>query len=188
MTDTSTGVPAHELSDSDLAQQGTQAHASRNWVFLHGTAEQFHRHTERMLELEQEYLRRHPKRTWQGSGGAAGIPDLAEQDTLAQIRHLTRTYAAAVEQLLARHTVAEPIAPAGASPQDLEVALLRRYAATSDGRMHKLEAHQAAREIGIPPAAVAQLFKAQPPLLVTAGEYRQLTDAGRDRIAEGSNT
>jgi hypothetical protein len=32
----------------------------------------------RMLALEQEYLRRHPKRTWQGSGGApakTGHPD-----------------------------------------------------------------------------------------------------------------
>lgn len=184
---TPTGVPAHELSDADLAQQGTQAHASRNWVFLHGTAEQFRRHTERMLELEQEYLRRHPKRTWQGSGGSAGSPDLAEQDTLAQIRHLTRTYAAAVEQLLARHTLAEPGVTAAVAPEELEVALLRRYAQSVDGRLHKLEAHQAAREIGIAPAAVARLFKAQPPLLVTAGEYRQLTDAGRARI-EGSST
>ena len=66
------GVPAQELSDAELAQQGTQAHASRNWVFLHGTVEQFRRHTERMLELEQEYLRRFPKRTWQGSGGGDG--------------------------------------------------------------------------------------------------------------------
>ena len=84
--------------------------------------------------------------------------------------------------------MAEPTAPAGASLEELEVALLRRYAATSEGRMHKLEAHQAAREIGVPPAAVAGLFKAQPPLLVTAGEYRQLTDAGRARIADGSST
>jgi hypothetical protein len=28
-----------------------------------------------MLELEQEYLRRHPKRTWQGSGGASPVSD-----------------------------------------------------------------------------------------------------------------
>ncbi len=182
---TSAGVPAHELSDADLAQQGTQAHASRNWVFLHGTAEQFKRHTERMLELEQEYLRRHPKRTWQGSGGTE---DLAEQDTLAQVRHLTRTYAAAVEQLLARHNREEPAAKAASTAAHLEVELLRRYAATPDGRMHKLEAHQAAREIGIAPAAVATLFKAQPPQLVTAGEYRQLTDVGRARVAGEGTT
>ena len=61
------GRSVTELSDEELEQQGTQAHATRNWVFLHGTAEQFARHTERMLALEQEYLRRYPKRTWQGS-------------------------------------------------------------------------------------------------------------------------
>ena len=64
------GVPARELSDAELERQGVQAHATRHWVFLHGTAEQFRTHTRRMLELENEYLRRHPQRTWQGSGGA----------------------------------------------------------------------------------------------------------------------
>jgi len=68
-----TGVPATELSDEELERQGTLAHATRNWVFLHGTREQFQHHTERMLELEQEYLRRHPQRTWQGTE-AAGSP------------------------------------------------------------------------------------------------------------------
>ena len=65
------GRPVRELSDEELEQQGKAAHDTRNWVFLNGTAEQFATHTTRMLELEQEYLRRHPKRTWQGSGGAA---------------------------------------------------------------------------------------------------------------------
>ena len=64
------GRPARELSDEELERQGKSAHDTRNWVFLHGTAEQFATHTARMLELEQEYLRRHPKRTWQGTGGA----------------------------------------------------------------------------------------------------------------------
>ena len=64
------GRPVSELSDEELEQQGKNAHDTRNWVFLNGTAEQFATHTSRMLELEQEYLRRHPKRTWQGSGGA----------------------------------------------------------------------------------------------------------------------
>ena len=57
------GVPAHELSDADLEREGVHAHATRHWVFLHGTAEQFRTHTERMLELEQEYARRFPQRT-----------------------------------------------------------------------------------------------------------------------------
>jgi hypothetical protein len=142
---TDQGVPASELSDEELAHQGTQAHATRNWVFLHGTAEQFRRHTERMLELEQEYLRRHPKRTWQGSGGAEG-------------------------------------APGEAIPVDVEQArmdLLRRYAEAPGGRIHKLEAHQMAREAGLPRAEVAKLFKSDPPLLATSGEYREITEAGR---------
>jgi hypothetical protein len=66
-----TGRPVEELTDEELEAQGTQAHETRNWVFLHGSAEQFTNHTARMLALEQEYLRRHPKRTWQGSGGVA---------------------------------------------------------------------------------------------------------------------
>ena len=47
------GRPARELSDEELEQQGRNAHETRNWVFLHGTAEQFATHTSRMLELEQ---------------------------------------------------------------------------------------------------------------------------------------
>jgi hypothetical protein len=66
MTQIPTGRPAAELSDEELETQGKQLHDSRNWAFLHGTAAQFETHTQRMLELEQEYLRRHPKRTWQG--------------------------------------------------------------------------------------------------------------------------
>jgi GNAT superfamily N-acetyltransferase len=58
--------PTTDLDDAELEAQGAQAHATRNWVFLHGTAEQLAHHTERMLALEQEYVRRHPRRTWQG--------------------------------------------------------------------------------------------------------------------------
>ncbi|MBO0846847.1 MAG: hypothetical protein J2P22_15685 [Nocardioides sp.] len=67
------GRPAAELTDSELETQGKQLHDTRNWVFLHGSAAQFETHTRRMLELEQEYLHRHPKRTWQGSGGADDV-------------------------------------------------------------------------------------------------------------------
>lgn len=129
------GVPASELSDDDLERQGTQAHSTRNWVFLHGTAEQFQTHTERMLELEQEYLRRHPQRTWQGTEGGAEPGD--ERDYLA------------------------------------------RFAAAPDGRMHRLEAHQAARELGLRPERVAALHRQDPALLTTHGDDRILTDAGR---------
>jgi Family of unknown function (DUF6158) len=73
MTEVPTGRPATELSDEELEAQGKQLHDSRNWVFLHGSAAQFETHTERMLELEQEYLRRFPKRTWQGLEDAADV-------------------------------------------------------------------------------------------------------------------
>lgn len=132
----SAGRPARELDDAELESQGTQAHATRNWVFLHGTAEQFERHTLRMLELEQEYLRRHPQRTWQGSGTvAAADPE--------------RALLAAVE---------------GAG-----------------GRMHKLEAQQAARAVGLPRAALARLYSRG--LLSTETSDRVLTDAGREWLA-----
>ena len=69
-----TGRSVAELTDDELESQGKLAHETRNWVFLHGTAEQFSNHTKRMLALEEEYLRRHPKRTWQGWTSAAPRP------------------------------------------------------------------------------------------------------------------
>ena len=137
------GRPASELGDEELEAQGTQAHATRNWVFLHGSAEQFSRHTRRMLELEEEYVRRFPRRTWQGSGGA---PE------------------------------AEPTAH-----REPEVDFLRALDAAG-GHLHKLEAHQVARECGLERAALARLYKSDPPQLRTEGEERVLTDAGRARL------
>ena len=139
----SAGRPVRELSDEELEQQGKNAHDTRNWVFLNGTAEQFATHTSRMLALEQEYLRRHPQRTWQGSGGA-------------------------VDE--------RPSPP----PADPAAALLRRVVEAPDGRMHKLEVHQAAREVGLERAALAKLYTAQPQLLVTEQQDRVITDAGRE--------
>lgn len=129
------GVPASELSDDDLERQVTHAHETRNWMFLHGTAEQFTTHTARMLELEQEYLRRHPQRTWQGTDG-------------------------------------------GGQPGD-ERDLLNRFASAPGGRMHRLEALHAARELGLRPERVAALHRQDPPLLSTEGDDRLLTDDGR---------
>ena len=79
------GKPATELSDEELASQGKQLHDTRNWMFLHGTAAQFARHTERMLELEAEYVRRFPRRTWQGSGGASEEPVVPAADPVAAV-------------------------------------------------------------------------------------------------------
>jgi hypothetical protein len=175
------GLSARALSDAELERQGTRAHATRNWVFLHGTADQFRHHTDRMLELEQEYLRRHPKRTWQGAAGNAAP---AAVDRVEQIRQLLRTFGSQMEGLLAELAEAQaasagtPVAPVAA-----EVRLLARFADAPDGRMHKLEAHQAARELGLHPADVARLYKKDPPLLATAGAHRFITDAGRQWLA-----
>jgi Family of unknown function (DUF6158) len=173
------GVPATELSDEELEQQGKQAHDTRNWVFLHGSAEQFARHTTRMLELEREYLRRYPKRTWQGSGGAAA-------DTAGTAEAWRETVRGVIRQLEA--LVAQPDAstPATAdTPADPAEAFLHRIAGAG-GRLHKLEAHQVAREVGLERSLLADLYKADPPLLSTEGEDRVLTEQGRAHLQESA--
>ena len=180
-----TGVPARELSDEELERQGTHAHATRNWVFLHGTAEQFAHHTERMLELEKEYLRRHPKRTWQGRADAGG-----EIDEATRLRTALRGLVTQIESVLADadplpgNRSAAPGAATGASAGAAAVAaLLREVADAPDGRLHRLELHQAARRAGLPRADVAQLYRGDPPLLAADGPDRVLTDAGKEWLA-----
>jgi hypothetical protein len=169
------GIPARELSDHELERQGASAHLTRNRVFLHGTAEQFRYHTERMLELEQEYLRRHPKRTWQGRADGAVTLDLAEENRLAQIRQLVKSFVDQMNVLLSDDSAPD----AAAEPDDRALRLLTLFAGTPTGGMHKLEAHQYARDLGLSPSEVAQLYKHQPPLLAAAGQDRVITEAGR---------
>jgi hypothetical protein len=177
------GMPARELSDADLERQGSRAHATRNWVFLHGTAEQFSHHTERMLELEQEYLRRHPKRTWQGAAGA-GAPSTI--DKVEQIRQVIRSFQTQMDGLLAELADAETAAGRGPGVDTgrAQARLLARFADAPDGRLHKLEVHQAARELGLRAADVAALYKQDPPLLTAAGAFRFVTADGRRRAEE----
>ena len=169
------GRAATELSDEELESQGSQAHATRNWVFLHGTAEQFARHTSRMLELEQEYLRRHPHRTWQGSGGA-GVDQRSEA---AALREALRAIVAQLEALAAEP---EPVGHASHRPQDPVLHVLGAVATAPGGRVHKLEVHQAAREGKLERAGLAALYTAAPALLAVDGENRVITDAGRERL------
>ena len=169
------GRPAGELSDEELEQQGKNAHDTRNWVFLHGSAEQFAHHTSRMLELEREYLRRHPKRTWQGSGGAP-------HDVRETAEAWRETVRGVIQQLEALVELPDPPATTE-SGVDPEVAFLQRIADAPGGRMHKLEAHQAAREVGLERAAVARLYTADPPLVTTELQDRVITDEGRARLA-----
>lgn len=172
------GRPAHELSDAELEQQGTTAHETRNWVFLNGTAEQFATHTARMFELEQEYLRRHPKRTWQGSGGAP-----AHQDELAVLKQALRGISTQITALL-EHEPATPDIETDRDGDDPALALLSRIAAADGGRLHKLEVHQIAREVGLDRPSLAKLYQSDPPLLITEQADRVITPAGRARLSE----
>jgi len=172
------GLPAGDLTDAELERQGTRAHATRNWVFLHGTADQFRHHTARMLELEEEYLHRYPKRTWQGAGGEA-----APVDRVEQIRQLLQTFGSQMEGLLAELADAQAKVSGAPAAAAAEVRLLARFAESPEGRMHKLEAHQAARELGLRAVDVARLYKQHPPLLATAGPDRFLTEDGRQWLA-----
>lgn len=164
------GRPARELTDAELEQQGTHAHATRNWVFLHGTSEQYTRHTERMLELEQEYLRRHPKRTWQGAGDAP-----QEVDEATRLRLALRGIQRQIEALLAEGRDPDVVAT---SPDAERVEQLLHQVAAAGGRMHKLELHQAARELGISPVALAGLYRGAAPVLRTERDERVLVQPG----------
>ncbi|HTP16124.1 MAG TPA: DUF6158 family protein [Streptosporangiaceae bacterium] len=182
------GVPASELTDAELERQGVHAHATRHWIFLHGTAEQFRTHTQRMLELEEEYLRRHPQRTWQGSGGAGtGGRAISAVARDAHIRDLIRTLSSEVLALLddqAGTAAAQAGAPAAA--QDAQAKLLAAFAAAPGGALHKLEAHQVARQLAPNARLVASLYKQDPPLLRADGDQRIITDAGRAWLAAQS--
>ena len=55
-------MPAAELVDRDLLRELARLHETRHDTFLHGSGEALATHSKRMVELEAEYLRRHPER------------------------------------------------------------------------------------------------------------------------------
>jgi Family of unknown function (DUF6158) len=57
------GVPAGELPEDDLMRELAQIHRTRQETFLHASESAVENHTQRMTELEAEYLSRHPDRT-----------------------------------------------------------------------------------------------------------------------------
>ncbi len=73
------GVPPEELADDDLRRELRHLHETRHDTMLRGSEDAFGAHTDRMLALEQEFLRRFPEeaapdpmRTRAGSRKAAG--------------------------------------------------------------------------------------------------------------------
>ena len=60
--DRTTGPGAAELADDDLLRELEHLHETRHETFLHGSESALTAHTNRMEALEQEYLRRNPRR------------------------------------------------------------------------------------------------------------------------------
>lgn len=56
------GVPARDLPDEDLLRELAAIHRTRHDTLRHGSDQALAHHTERMIELEADYLRRHPTR------------------------------------------------------------------------------------------------------------------------------
>jgi hypothetical protein len=81
MTDRSHGIPPEQLGDDDLHREVAHLHETRHDTLLGGSESALRAHTERMLALEQEFLRRFPeesapdpRRTRAGSRESAGQP------------------------------------------------------------------------------------------------------------------
>ena len=75
------GIDPRELSDDDLVREVTHLHETRHDAMRGASESAFEAHTERMLALEREYLRRFPEdsapdplRTRAGARENAGQP------------------------------------------------------------------------------------------------------------------
>jgi hypothetical protein len=81
MANSSSGVDPRALADEDLRRELEHLHETRHDTLLGGSQSAFEHHTERMLALEEEFLRRFPaegapdpRRTRAGSRDEAGQP------------------------------------------------------------------------------------------------------------------
>jgi hypothetical protein len=97
-----------------------------------------------------------------------------------RIRDLVQTFSRAITGLLDEEPAAGgSTSEARPSSDDATTALLQRFAEAPDGRLHKLEAHQIARQLSPDSHLVARLYRQDPPLLQADRDMRVLTDAGR---------
>lgn len=56
------GIDPRELTDAHLLRELENIHRTRHDTLLHGSTDALAAHSQRMSELETEYLRRHPER------------------------------------------------------------------------------------------------------------------------------
>jgi hypothetical protein len=82
MADRPHGIAPEDLSDDDLRREMSHLHETRSRTVTTGSESALQTHTERMLALEQEFLRRFPGesapdplRTRAGSRENAGQPN-----------------------------------------------------------------------------------------------------------------
>ncbi|MDP5182491.1 DUF6158 family protein [Blastococcus sp. BMG 814] len=172
-----------QLSDEELERECFHAHDTRHWVFLNGSATQFRTHTERMLELEQEYLRRHPQRTWQGVDVPAKAPSREDH-----VRDLVATFSRAIAAVLDDEGGSAITGGTDRREVEAQVTLLRHFVEAPEGRLHRLEARQLARQLFEDSQVVARLYRQDPPLLQAERDVRVITDAGRAWLQEHSRT
>jgi hypothetical protein len=76
-------IPARELSADDLVRELATLHRTRHDTFRHGSDQALAHHSQRMRELEDEYLRRFPQREVDPDRLTAGARIRAER---AQLR------------------------------------------------------------------------------------------------------
>ncbi len=105
-----------------------------------------------------------------------------EETDIDVLLQALRSIGSQIQAVLEQHATRTASVSEQVAPADPAVAVLARVEAAG-GRLHKLEVHQAAREVGLEPAALARLYTASPPLLVTEHQDRVLTDAGREHLA-----
>ncbi|MEW1639714.1 DUF6158 family protein [Streptomyces sp. NPDC093801] len=62
MAERSGGAAPRDLEDGRLLRELETIHRTRHETLLHGSDDALATHTQRLKELEDEYLRRHPQR------------------------------------------------------------------------------------------------------------------------------
>jgi hypothetical protein len=101
-----------------------------------------------------------------------------------RIRDLVQTFSRAITALLDEEPATAAEDGQRRDPEGAQTALLQHFADAPDGRLHKLEVHQIARQLAPDSHLVARLYRQDPPLLQAERDMRALTDAGREWLKE----